>query len=82
VKEREREKLSARLYFLISHQVKYEIWYNSTCTNVLLNPSVDLSVYTSPVPQCPDIRPQLQLATDCAVMKYLLGNSTANVRCV
>ena len=61
-------------------QVKYELWFNSTCTNVLLNPSVDLSVYTLPVPQCPDIRPQLQLATDCAIAKYLLGNATQNVR--
>lgn len=61
--------------------VKYELWYNSTCTNPLINPSTDFSSFTSPVPFCPDIRPQLQLAVDCAITEYLLDGATQTVQC-
>jgi len=56
--------------------VSYEIWYNATCINALINPSIDLATYTDPVATCPDIRPQLQLAVDCAIFEYLLDNVT------
>eukprot|EP00211_Chloroparvula_japonica_P004797 CAMPEP_0119118978 /NCGR_PEP_ID=MMETSP1310-20130426/677_1 /TAXON_ID=464262 /ORGANISM="Genus nov. species nov., Strain RCC2339" /LENGTH=859 /DNA_ID=CAMNT_0007108387 /DNA_START=286 /DNA_END=2865 /DNA_ORIENTATION=- len=53
--------------------VTYELWYNSTCSNLLLTPSVDAEQIAAPIAACPDIRAQLQLATDCAIMEYLLG---------
>ena len=76
------EDTNEPLNYRSTWNVKYELWFNSTCTNLLYNPSIDGSSYTSPIPTCPDIRPQLQFSADCAIIEYLLGDSaTEGVDC-